>query len=520
MSLTVVFGKPAEDAHLLVCGFGRPDRHNQVPARPLAQRFRFILPIPADRTNGLTLRLAAPVKHSVRLFLDGTLMGEQPLPGDGEWRDLSFNLPAEAIKKNGPTAEFVLSARHPLNSFAPRCAMAGAFTVTEAIALPLPEALQSDVFSAEPFNAYFGDVHVHSHHSHDARDSGGSITAICTLAKEQSQFIALADHDGYLSDERWRDMKAELLRCEEPGRFAVLFGYEWTSFFYGQINVYSSSPELPLFRSTDVEYDSPPKLWRALESWGGPFFCAYHHTTRPGMSVAWELCDDKYMPVMEICSGWGDSEAYGTALQKPGMFVPGTSAQDALARGLTLGFVGGGDIHDLTRPGTRGITGVAAGELTREAVFEAIRDRRCWATSNAHIKLDFKVNGRRMGRITRFNPYLQDVLYPLEITFEVEGTAPLASVEVATNSGVILYSRTGAEMGHASKFSDQLKLPNIARGAPGGATLSCSGRWFYLRVIQAPQNEKNSAESRGPYRIRETAWSSPVFLLPDWRDWL
>ena len=43
------------------------------------------------------------------------------------------------------------------------------------------------------------------------------------------------------------------------------------------------------------------------------------------------------------------------------------------------------------------LTGVWAEALTREALFEALWARRCFATNGARVMLDVRVNGMPMG---------------------------------------------------------------------------------------------------------------------------
>ena len=68
--------------------------------------------------------------------------------------------------------------------------------------------------------------------------------------------------------------------------------------------------------------------------------------------------------------------------------------RDFLNRGGKTGFVKGTDTHE-GRPAAR--TAVFAKELTREAIFDALRHRRNYAVSNTRITLDFKINGHYMG---------------------------------------------------------------------------------------------------------------------------
>ncbi len=70
-----------------------------------------------------------------------------------------------------------------------------------------------------------------------------------------------------------------------------------------------------------------------------------------------------------------------------------------------------------------GLTGFLAGGLTREALWEALRARRCYGTSGARIVLDVDVCGHAMGAevTTAESPVVR---------CRVAGTAPLETVEI------------------------------------------------------------------------------------------
>ena len=70
-----------------------------------------------------------------------------------------------------------------------------------------------------------------------------------------------------------------------------------------------------------------------------------------------------------------------------------------------------------------GLTAVWAPSLTREAIFTALEQHRCYGTTGARLWLDFRAGDRPMG----------SVLVPgqaTDLTLEVRGTAPLARVTV------------------------------------------------------------------------------------------
>jgi len=77
-----------------------------------------------------------------------------------------------------------------------------------------------------------------------------------------------------------------------------------------------------------------------------------------------------------------------------------------------------------------GLTCVLSDELTRDALFTALKERRCYATTGDRVWLDFSVNNQPMGS------YLsnQD---ELNIQAKVIGTAPLESLQLFEGRKVI-----------------------------------------------------------------------------------
>jgi len=510
---TYRIGVPGDDAALIVRGPTAPVEHEGETCRWLSSVTRLALPVPERTSNRVTLSAAATCEQELVFSVAGRELGRAALGSGGAWTELAFDLPASLDAH--PVLEIRCTRPHPLDAFAPRYAMLRALSVEKALDVPTP-ACAGNAEGLPEYRHYFGDIHVHTALSPCARRAGGSIEDNCRYAIEEtkSDFIAFADHDSRMTEAAWRETMRELDAFERPGSFATLVGYEWTSFLYGQINVYSPSKDLPLFACTDERSETPPRLWAALREWNGPAFTAFHHPTRPGMPVSWEFCDAELMPVAEIYSGWGNSERHGAPKQKPGRCVPGTTVSDALGRGYRLGFVGGGDTHN-GRPAMRGVTGVLATELSREAVFEAIRARRCYATTSEHIELDFRVNGYPMGSIVPFTPYTADLMYPLRVEYRVKGTLPLGLIEVVTDGGAVVHRRTVEEMGFSEEYSAAFEVPHMARGLPRGSTLSTNRRYLYLRAAQ-PKSSGDRAVALSEMVQAEMAWSSPVFLAVDY----
>jgi len=171
-------------------------------------------------------------------------------------------------------------------------------------------------------------------------------------------------------------------------------------------------------------------------------------------------------------------------------------AQDALKRGLKVGFHGSSDGHVQTpghprRPGSGGRNGdfnrrdtgygsgalmaVLAPELTREALWDAFRARRTYATTSARIILDFRANGHLMGEeLVADGPAL--------FTGDVIGTGPIERLELIRDDRLVFTQPGGG---------DRVGLEYIDQGCPRGL------HYYYLRVTQVDG---------------EFAWSSPIWV--------
>ncbi len=264
---------------------------------------------------------------------------------------------------------------------------------------------------------YWGDIHGHTRHS----DGLGTIEAYYTYAREIGalDFSAITDHDDIgprLADEEWELIKQGAEHFNEPGSFVTLLGFEYRN---GRcdMNVYYPGPEGPLLRGTDGDLADARELTRQVKQVGGMIVPHFH------FGADWSGFDPEVYRVLEIYSQHGSAEYPGCPreipylrkqLQKSSATNKDCFAQDALALGYPLGTTAGSDTHS-ARPGlsdwTRvcrtylgGLTAIFAPELTREAVWQALHDRRCYATTGNRSLLRFTVNGSPMGSEVTVEP--------------------------------------------------------------------------------------------------------------------
>jgi hypothetical protein len=269
-----------------------------------------------------------------------------------------------------------------------------------------------DVSSGEnDSNIFFGDFHGHTWFSDGlvwiddhylyARDAAGL------------DFAGVTDH----AEDPFNVPKEYVLpyanRFHESGDFVTLYSYEWTrGGGYGHINpLFLHESEFDVFKSSD--YTTADKLWEALK--GREVIAPPHHTaTQVDLGAAgfdWDHYNEEFLKTVEIASQHGISECMGKDGNpyplRAGM-DPNRTVQYALGeKGYKLGIIGSSDAHgtrlgELWHPWQEGyegcaLTAVYSKELTREAIYNAIKNRNTYATTGERFLIEFSINGHPMG---------------------------------------------------------------------------------------------------------------------------
>jgi hypothetical protein len=303
------------------------------------------------------------------------------------------------------------------------------------------------VAAAAPLRRYWGDLHGQSGETIGM----GSAESYFRYARDKA-FIDMVGHQGndfQITDAFWQKLNRLTAEFDAPGRFLCLPGYEWSgnTGMGGDRNIFYRREGRPIRRSSHILVEGQTStdaihtadaLFRALEGEdavviahvGGRYAdLNYAHDGRLERSV-------------EVHSTWGTFEWL---------------LHDAFEEGLRVGVVCHSDDHKgrpgATRPGAStfgaigGLTCYFMPELTRDALFEALRRRRHYGTTGTRLFLDlrgsfaaavtgfsedpqlapaeeFAVREARMGDIIRPGPM------PMRLTAEVIGTAPIERVDV------------------------------------------------------------------------------------------
>jgi len=297
----------------------------------------------------------------------------------------------------------------------------------------------------------------------------------------------------------WTRTCETVSRYYDPGEFVTFLGVECDPGPCGhKIILYRDTDVPPLLaerraavrsgaylkRELDpdtVRCDTVEDVWRELHALGeGRAMVTAHHT------ADWRYHDPVLQRLAEIYSKWGTCEYPGNPLDLRPAIPPREYVQDALRLGHRLGIIAGGDTHD-SRPGNQGpepfglefpdgLTAVFATSRTREAIWDALWQRRTYGTTGARILLQFEVNGVPMGG---------EVPWPeqSDIRIEALGTAPIRLVELIRNNEVI----------HRWQDSDEFLSVEHRDKAPPPLP-AC---YYYVRLTQEDG---------------QMAWSSPVWL--------
>ncbi|HID23596.1 MAG TPA: DUF3604 domain-containing protein [Planctomycetaceae bacterium] len=308
------------------------------------------------------------------------------------------------------------------------------------------EAAEQQNDSDRARRVYFGDLHNHNAVGY----AKGSLQRTFEIARNHLDFFAFTPHgwwpdighyekgiekkwlDGFeVTRQHWPDVLEMVRRFDKPGMFVAIPGFEWHSTFLGDYHI--------LFPRVDAaEYVRINDLrhFQAFAKERGAIMIPHHPANRAGhrgANLKWR--DPEVSPVIEIFSEWGCAEHD----RAPSPYIRHTEAgrwtrntlQYYLAQGHRLGVVASTDDH-LGYPGAyrQGLAAVWANELTREAIFDALRHRRTYAVSGDRIELDFRVNGRMMGEEL---PYVPE----RRLRVAVEGWDQVDRVEVLKNNRVI-----------------------------------------------------------------------------------
>ncbi len=269
---------------------------------------------------------------------------------------------------------------------------------------------------------YWGELHGHS----GWEEGMGSVPRYYEYARDVAflDFASLTGHDSQLVDEAWQQIRRETRRANRIGSFVGFMGYEWTVMRDrgGHHNVFFKND--PGRYVTQREAPRLPQLYQQLKKIDSvENILVIPHAHNPG---DWNTSDDEVQRLVEIASVHGNFEYFGNRY---------------LQNGYRVGLIGASDDH-AGHPGSssplfatrNGLAAVYAEGPTREAIWESLRGRATYATSNAQrIVVRMTVGDQPVGTS------LPIARAPV-MEARVLGTAPIDHIDVVRN-GEVVFSR-------------------------------------------------------------------------------
>ena len=271
----------------------------------------------------------------------------------------------------------------------------------------------------QPFwRVYWGDTHGHSGFA----EGQGTSDAYLRFGRDDARldFLSHSEHDLWMDDAEWETLRENVEHYTVEGEFIAFLGYEWT------VNTRRGGHHNVLFRTprgrarVPVQVASvPSELYRRLEisnDLEDVLVIPHAH-----QAADWRVTNSKLESLVEIMSMRGTFEWFG---------------REYLAHGHEVGFVAGSDDHlshpgyptpltsTLAQPG--GLAAVLATEKTSDAIFDALKQRRTYATTGQRILLDVELNEAPIGSRTQFAAERR-------LRGRVSGTAPIDTVTVIKN---------------------------------------------------------------------------------------
>jgi hypothetical protein len=314
------------------------------------------------------------------------------------------------------------------------------------------------VVAAAPLRRFWADLHGQSGETIGM----GTAEDYFRYARDKA-FVDMVGHQGndfQITDAFWQKLNALTAQFDRPGKFVCLPGYEWSgnTGMGGDRNVFFRREGRPIRRSSHIlvegetSTDAVYTADRLFEVLRGEDCRVIAHVGGRYADVK-AAHDGRVERTVEVHSSWGTFEWL---------------LHDAFDMGYRVGVVCHSDDHKgrpgATTPGAStfgavgGLSCYFMPELTREALFEALRTRRHYGTTGTRLFLD--VRGTFDADVTGFSEDPQlgparelalreammgDIIrpqaVPMTLCVEAIGTAPLERVDVLHGTQVVRSAR-------------------------------------------------------------------------------
>lgn len=326
-------------------------------------------------------------------------------------------------------------------------------------------APRSGAAAAPALRVYFGDLHGHTRFS-DGK--GTPEQAFTQAAGGGADFLAVTDHREGLTATEWARTQTAAAAATTAA-FVGIPAYEVRAAI-GHLNIYDTAELPPAGLTGAVLYD-----WistqGAIGEWNHPLrngedFAGYAYRTaeRDAAISLLEIVNHGSVPLEPHYE-----KSYVRALDKGWHVMPAAN----------------GDVHDATWiTGNDERTALLATSLTRDALYEAMRARRGYATKLDGVLIEYTVGGAQMGSTVAAAPGKLTVAVRVRGRDAAKGLT-YGRLDVVSNGGKVV--ATSPRDGKTLTWT--ARVPAVA------------GRYYYLRVW-----------AKVLFLDTRVAWTAPVWV--------
>lgn len=299
------------------------------------------------------------------------------------------------------------------------------------------------------FNLYFGGLHSHTNFS----DGTGTPDEAYTWARDNAKadFMAITDHSNWFDNEKdllnesitdlslststkWQQLHQIADKYNQDGKFVAIAAYEMTwsgsTGGWGHINTFNT----PWFASRSNSKMDLPAYYKKLAQSSSSISQLNHPGTTFGDFSDFGFYSpeaDQVVDLVEVGNGEG-------LVRSSGYFPSYNYYTRALDKGWHLAPTNNQDNHKgnwISANTAR--TVIVAPSLTRDSLYDAMRNRRVYATEDENLRINYSVNNQPMGVILS-NPTKLDATININ---DPDSTDVIGKVSIIVDGGKVLDSK-------------------------------------------------------------------------------
>lgn len=344
------------------------------------------------------------------------------------------------------------------------------------------------------------------------RSAGLDVAALTDHATLSDGVLSILDSllpDGVnritgLSRGGWRRTRELADAADEPGVFTAIRGFEWTNPLLGHVNVWFTDAYTDVLDATLMggfyRWLTRDDGFLGLGDGGADGLAGFNHPGRePGRfnDFRYEPAAHDQLVSLEMFNRYDDYLFEGWA---KGVSSPLVTCLNA---GWRPGLSGVTDEHgtDWGYPEGKGRTGMWVTENTREAVFQAMTQRRFFATCVSGLRLDATADGVPMGGSIR--RARGDVQFAVDLDRGADWSGRRLDVQVLRPGDGVprVADVVEAAAGRVTRFTVPLNADD--------------GDWVVLRVSDPSRPNATPGPDGHPCNDFGVAYSSPWWLDPE-----